>query len=110
MSDEELRALARAADESDDAQSWLKLAQAALRAGAADQAGRAAHLARARGAEIREVHAVLDGLAPPSLDAFALRELGARFELGKLWFTAWSPDARTVYAIEGKKAVLSIDA
>src|SRR4051812_40313639 len=110
MSDEELRALERAASESDDAASWLELARTALRAGEGDQAGHAAHRARARGAEIREVHAVLDGLAPASLDAFALRELGARFELGKLWFTAWSPDAKTVYAIEGKKAVLSIDA
>jgi hypothetical protein len=39
-----------------------------------------------------------------------VRELGKRFELGKLWFAAWSPDGRTIYAIENKKSVLAIDA
>jgi len=111
VSDEELRALARAAEESQDAASWLRYAQAAARSGAFDEAGLAAHRARARGPErVADAVSVLDAIAPASLDAFALRELGARFELGKLFFAVFSPDAKTIHAVEGKKAVLAIDA
>ena len=107
MSDEELRALERAASETNDAASWLRVAQAAGRSGKGDEAGHAVTRARTLGGD---PFPVLDALAPPTLDAFSVRELGKRFELGKLWFTAWSPDARTIYAVENKKAVLAIDA
>jgi predicted DNA-binding WGR domain protein len=106
MSDEELRALERAARESDDATSWLHLAQAAARAGKGDEAGAAASRARAKGADVTPM---LDALAPGTLEDFSVRELGKRFELGKLYFTAWSPDATTLYAVENKKAILAID-
>jgi hypothetical protein len=107
VSDEELRALERAATEANDAASWLRVAQAASRAGKGDEAGHAVTRIRSLGGD---AYPVLDALAPTSLEAFSVRELGKRFELEKLWFTAWSPDARTIYALENKKSVLAIDA
>jgi len=106
MSDEELRALERAATEVGDAPSWLRLAQAHARAGKGDEAGRAANRARGLG---EDPFPVLDALAP-SLETFSMRELGERFELEKLWYAAWSPDAKTIYALENKRVIHAVDA
>ncbi len=106
MSDADLQTLLRTAESKGDGPSWLRAAQALARTGRFEEAGRAAHRAGARG---EDPTAVLESLVPETL-ALERRELGERFEIGKLGHAAWSADARTLYAVENKSAVLAWDA
>jgi predicted DNA-binding WGR domain protein len=89
----------RQALESGDSEGAEAAAHALARAGEGDAAATFLPL-MARGG--RDVGGLLERLAPPSLDAFALRTLGTRFGQERVGALTWAPDAQSLAAITGR--------
>jgi predicted DNA-binding WGR domain protein len=105
MTDDELQSLQRAAEASGDGAAWLRAAAAFADAGRHDEAAQAAHRAGARGSDVAPV---LDSILPDGV-VRARRELGERFELGKLSHAAWSADGKKLFAILERHTILAWD-
>jgi hypothetical protein len=95
LSDEEIRALARAAETEDEPAAWTRLGRALLRASRLSEATLLLVRQRARGVELAEV---ADALEPASLDGFRIRNLAPREVVGEHPALAWTADGERLFA------------